>query len=132
MSRRLLVTGSRSWNDWDAIRSVLAARYSPDTVLVTGACPQGADAIAEAVWRRFGGDVERHPAQWSKHGRAAGPRRNKAMVELGADECLAFIRDDSAGATGCAAMAESAGIPTRRIPYRPQAHPSGSMRVCGD
>jgi hypothetical protein len=131
VSRRLLITGSRTWNDWDTIRSALAARYSPDTVLVTGACRQGADAIAEAVWRRFGGQVERHP-YWTQHGRAGGPMRNKHMVGLGADECLAFIRDGSAGASGCAAMAEAAGIPTKRVPYRPQVHPAGSMRACGD
>ncbi|WP_223885186.1 hypothetical protein [Nocardia colli] len=35
------------------------------------------------------------------------------MVRAGADLCVAFIRNDSAGATHTARMAQQAGIPTR-------------------
>jgi hypothetical protein len=116
---RVLITGSRDWNDELTIESALAmAVYQkvPATI-VHGACPTGADAIA-SQWTRahrvIGLTEEMHPAHWRWHGRAAGPRRNAEMVNLGADICLAFIRNGSRGASHTAGLAEQAGIPTRR------------------
>ena len=94
-----------------------------DVTVVHGACPKGADAIARD-WVRHqlvngGGALvraERHPADWQQHGRAAGFRRN-AEVALGADLCVAFVRDNSRGATNCADLPERAGIETRRFEY---------------
>jgi hypothetical protein len=111
--RRILITGSRAWTDTATVREALAQVWHPDAVLVSGACPRGADALCEAVWSAAGGRVERHPAEWSR-GRGAGYARNAAMVDLGADICLAFIVDGSAGASYTADRAETAGIPTRR------------------
>lgn len=116
---RILVTGSRTWDDHDLVRDALtmAIYQNVPAVIVHGACLSGADAIASWWVRRYkflGVTEEPHPADWKLHHRAAGPRRNKAMVDLGADLVLAFIRNGSRGATGCAALAEAAGIPTKR------------------
>jgi hypothetical protein len=122
---RVLVTGSRTWDDARTVRAALdavafgaaGAGYDRLTV-VHGACPNGADELAD-IWVRtwpVGGlevAAERHPARWQQHGRQAGILRNEAMVKAGADLALAFIRDDSPGATHCAERAGEAGIPLR-------------------
>lgn len=118
---RVLVTGSRTWTDVDEVHDALDALHllwgeqgrSSAFVLVHG-CALGADQIAD-VWANqeyvanSGVVVEKHP-YWSHLGRAGGPERNKHMVSLGADYVLAFIKDNSAGATGCARMAREAGL----------------------
>src|SRR5215469_16729271 len=98
---RLLVTGSRTWHDIPAIEQALAvilARHPEGVLLVHGACPRGADAIAAAYAARTPGyRVEAHPADWHRYERAAGYRRNVEMIALGADGCATFIRDGSPG-----------------------------------
>src|SRR6266851_4582333 len=119
-ARRVLVTGSRTWTDEAVIGAALAGHCPPGTVLVTGACPRGADAIAARLWQARGGQVEQHPADWPA-GRGAGFARNAAMVALGADACLAFIRDASPGASHAARLAALAGIPVHRYDHpRPE------------
>lgn len=112
MIRRILITGSRTWTDAGVIAGILAGYYDPDVTLISGACPRGADALAEEYWRLLGGRVERHPADWPRYGKRAGFVRNAQMVNAGADLCLAFIRDGSRGASHCAGLARAAGIPT--------------------
>lgn len=112
---RILITGSRTWTDRDAVWQALAditSTIPPDReiVVVHGACPTGADAHAHNWALRYGIAVEQHPANWRQYGRAAGVRRNAEMVAAGADICLAFIRDASRGASHTARLAEAAGI----------------------
>lgn len=120
MTPRILITGSRDWVDTKRINDALFSAAidlityngAEKVTLVSGACPTGADNIAE----RLAGlhpeifDIERHPADWETHGKRAGYVRNAEMVKLGADVCLAFIRKQSKGATMTANLAEKAGI----------------------
>jgi hypothetical protein len=134
--KRLLVTGSRSWTDRAKILAELdiaRAELGDDTVLVHGDA-RGVDRIAAHLWHcEWGLPVEDHPADWCgpcrpeckpNHRRAkasglpkvcpaAGMYRNADMVALGADLLLAFILDESRGATGCVRLARKAGIPVR-------------------
>ena len=126
---RVLVTGSRTWTGALRICTALGEVWKehPHATLVTGACPKGADHLAEYWWTRWGGVTERWPADWDRHRKRAGFIRNEYMVSLGADLALAFIMPcanpkcrnrephGSHGATHCAALAERAGIEVRRF-----------------
>lgn len=84
-----------------------------DTVIVHGACPRGADAMADALAKQWGVAVEAHPADWKQHGRRAGFVRNAEMAELGADVCLAFNHNNSNGTKMMTDLTQKAGIETR-------------------
>lgn len=114
---RVLVTGSRTWTDEVAVIAALEAaveEFGPITV-VHGGCPTGADSMAHRWAKEHDVAVEVHLAQWELQGRAAGPIRNKKMVDSGVGLCLAFLNPASRGAVGCAGMAHKAGVPTRRF-----------------
>lgn len=85
------------------------SEYQNDCVLVHGAAT-GADTMAGKIAKELGWQVEEYPADWNKHGKAAGPIRNQQMVDLGADICLAFPLGESRGTRHCMKAAERAGI----------------------
>lgn len=137
MNPRILVTGSRDFDRVEMIRLALATireqEFFADAVLVHGAA-RGADRIAAEQWKALGGVTEPHPAQWNRcvpecmHGPrprrggyswcpSAGIRRNRHMVQLGADICLAFSRGESSGTASCIAFARRAGIHTLVFDY---------------
>lgn len=121
---RILITGSRTWDDREAVVEALWAATGTlwadrkidlaEVVVVSGACPLGADRLCEEAAKRAGVRIERHPADWNRHGKRAGFVRNAEMVALGADICLAFIKDSSKGASMTAQLAEREGIQTVR------------------
>jgi hypothetical protein len=116
---RILITGSRNWPDDGTVEQAILDVKNwfyfdwEDVVIVHGDCPTGADAIADEFATEYDIKVERHPADWKKHGRAAGPIRNQEMVDLGADICLAFPLPDSRGTIHCMKAAKKAGIPVK-------------------
>ena len=125
--KRLLITGSRMWSNWDVIFHALAAEwvsYPPGSItLVSGNCPPrrdnkntpGADYICEWYWENWGGPVERYPASWKVNGvvsKAAGFERNTFMTGLpGVYKCLAFQLDGSGGTQHCMDEARDRDVP---------------------
>lgn len=105
------MTGGRFYDDANEIELQLMC-MPPDAVLVHGAC-SGADTLAARTWEDWGGKTESHPADWTQHGKAAGPLRNQEMVDSGIDFLVAFP-----GGRGTADMvrrAEAAGVPVRMV-----------------
>lgn len=57
--------------------------------------------------------VRAFPADWTTHGKAAGPIRNSQMLKEGLpDLVVAFLAPDSRGTANMIAQAEKAGVKT--------------------
>lgn len=63
------------------------------TEVVSG-CAKGIDRIGEE-WAEGIISIKRFPADWNKHGKAAGPIRNKQMAEYA--DCAIVIHNGSNG-----------------------------------
>lgn len=66
------------------------------TEVVSGACPTGADHWGEEWAKARGIPVKPFPADWEKHGKSAGPKRNRQMAEYG-DRLLSIWDGKSPG-----------------------------------
>lgn len=112
--KRILVTGSRDWNDWSTMAAALAAQVDGGQLVIVHGGARGADQMAGEWARKYGLKEEVFPAQWNTYGKRAGFVRNSEMVATAPHVCLAFIKNGSRGATMTADLAEKAGIPTIR------------------
>ena len=76
---KILVFGSREWANEPLMRQVLS-KIPGKVTLVHGAAP-GADSMAGRIGKELGFEVRAYPADWTTHGKAAGPIRNRAMLQ---------------------------------------------------
>jgi hypothetical protein len=115
MAVRIIITGDRNWRcEALAERIVvrLIDRYGRSVTIVHGAASGVDQSFARAA--TFANITqEPHPADWRKHGKAAGPKRNGEMVKAGATLCIAVHRDINAskGTKDCVRQCLAAGIP---------------------
>ena len=79
---RVLVCGGRDWGTKLFERQALyrALHEVRPTVIIEGGAA-GADARAREWARYYGVANETFPADWRKHGKAAGPIRNRQMLD---------------------------------------------------
>ena len=113
--RLILVCGSREWTDRSMIRLRLATLLPKDPgadepTIIHGAA-RGADSIAGEIAQQLGFWVESYPADWKRHGKRAGPIRNREMLDKVPDLVIAFVRGESRGTWDCVHEAEARGIP---------------------
>lgn len=96
---RVIVCGSRTFSDVDLMETVLSRfpKYVYDRfngskeLMIKQGGANGADKMARAWCNSVGVQCFTYNADWDQHGKAAGPIRNKIMLESGADMTLAFF-----------------------------------------
>ncbi len=107
---RVLVCGSRHFTDETLMKEVLD-KYAI-TTLIEGEA-RGADTLSRLYAEGLGIPVSSFPADWLSHGKAAGPIRNKQMLDIGQpDLVIAFMFKDSRGTKNMVEQAEKAGVET--------------------
>ncbi len=118
---RVLITGSREWEDRDKMIAALAEQRNVAgdrrMVIIEGEA-RGADRMARGLaMRSENASYEPYPANWGSRERGtyrpdAGFIRNQQMVDSGADVCLTFLMREyeNRGTRDCMEKAKTAGI----------------------
>ncbi len=107
---KILCCGDRNWTNKERIKEVLIG-YPKDTTIIEGEA-DGADKLSKEVAKELGFTVIEVPANWKKYGKAAGPIRNKEMLDLLPDEVFGFHNNimESKGTKNCITQARQRGI----------------------
>lgn len=113
---RVLVCGGRNFNSREVVFSALAALHAerPISWIIEGGA-SGVDRLAYAWALQEGLQHRTYRADWSTHGRAAGPIRNATMLADG-DPDLVLAFPGGRGTEDMVRRAVAAGVPVRRVP----------------
>ena len=96
---KIVIGGSRTYTDYkafsEALDGVLTDIPKNEITILSGHC-KVVDAMAERYAAEHKINLRVYPAEWSIYGRAAGPVRNRRMVE-NCDLVIAFWDGSSKG-----------------------------------
>ena len=95
---RVLICGDRNWKDTTAIQRCVDSLPASAVIIEGGA--RGADSIAAACGVFRGLVVLHFPADWNRHGKAAGPIRNRQMLTEGKPDIVIFFHNNLKGSRG--------------------------------
>jgi len=84
---KLAVVGSKSFKDYEKLKEVLDEYEDVEEIVSGGAV--GADSLAEQYAIEHHIPIKIFYPNWSKYGKAAGPIRNKLIIQR-ADKVVAF------------------------------------------
>lgn len=106
----VLICGSREYQHESTVKGFI--RSLPSTALVIEGGAKGVDSLA----RKFATERKIHvatvPALWSQFHKAAGPKRNAAMLQLKPHAVVAFPVEGSKGTADMINRAKLAGVET--------------------
>jgi hypothetical protein len=108
---RVLVCGGRDFNDALTLGSWLGGIHKnngPITLLIEGGA-RGADFMARKFAEWQGIPTKTFEADWTKHGKAAGPIRNQQMLDEGKPD-LVVAFEGGAGTRDMVTKAKAAGV----------------------
>lgn len=85
---KLIVAGTRSFNDYQKLKKILDIITTKDTEIICGEA-KGADALGKRYSKDNNLVIHSFPVDWDTYGKSAGYKRNLKMAEF-ADQCIVF------------------------------------------
>jgi len=111
---KLIIAGGRDFDCKDPVCKEVG-KSGGITEIVSGTA-RGEDRLGEEYAKEKGIKVRRFPADWNKHGKAAGPIRNEEMAQY-ADSLIAFWDGASRGTGGMIELARKYGLEVTVVKY---------------
>ena len=96
---RVIIAGSRTFNDYELLKrtcDVIFSNFTGVVMAVVSGGAKGADSLGERYAQERGLKILSHLPDWQKHGRSAGIIRNKEMAD-NAEGLIAFWDGKSRG-----------------------------------
>jgi predicted Rossmann fold nucleotide-binding protein DprA/Smf involved in DNA uptake len=91
----VIIAGSRTYEDYDVLLDCIKQANINITKVISGGA-SGADKLGERYAQENNKELEVYSADWNKHGKAAGPIRNRQMAAV-ADGLIALWDGKSPG-----------------------------------
>jgi hypothetical protein len=116
---KIIVAGSRGFNDYPKLKSVLDELIGDtpkETVEIVSGTANGADKLGEKYADETGLKVVRFPANWDLYGKRAGYLRNVDMAKYGT-HCVCFWDRISKGTSHMINIAENEGLELKIVMY---------------
>jgi predicted Rossmann fold nucleotide-binding protein DprA/Smf involved in DNA uptake len=113
---KLAIVGSRNFNNYEQLKAIVWEFFKirkgniPQDIIISGGA-KGADYLAKKYTEEYKIKYKEFPANWTKYGKAAGPIRNKQIVDA-CDVVLAFLEENSKGTANTVKLAKEAKKPT--------------------
>ena len=100
----IMIVGSRAIDNYDFVKEnvdqYIKEKNIEDKITIISGGARGVDSLAESYAEEKGYDFKCFPANWGQFGRAAGPIRNRKMVNYikkHGGVCLVFWNGKSTG-----------------------------------
>ena len=117
---RIIIAGGRDFNDYNLLKekvdNLISEKQKTHQIYIVSGKARGADSLGEKYANENGLNIVEFPADWDKHGKSAGYKRNVEMAE-NADALIAFWDGDSRGTKHMVDIAKEKNLPTRIIRY---------------
>ena len=111
MKKQIIVTGGRGYDDFNMVSDILDL-FDIGAIIQGGA--NGADKLAREYAKLKHLEYTTVIAEWDKHGRAAGPIRNRQMLQM-FPEAIVLAFPGGAGTDNCVKTAVELNMIVLRV-----------------